>query len=50
MEPDNPTTKEESSFGSLFSNLSHEFSSLVRQEVELAKAEASEKTDRKSVV
>lgn len=51
MESDKPTmgepnTKADTSFGSLFSNLTHEVTSLVRKEIELAKAELSEKASQ----
>lgn len=46
MDADNRTRKEATSIGSLISNLTHEVTSLVRKEVELAKAEMSEKTSQ----
>lgn len=41
-----PTTKADASFGSLISNLTQQVTSLVRKEIELAKAELSEKTSQ----
>ncbi|GAB2786154.1 phage holin family protein [Halomonas shantousis] len=42
MEPDNRNTKTESSFGSLISSLTHDMTTLVRQEIDLARAEMSQ--------
>jgi hypothetical protein len=43
MRPDEPQAKREFSLGTLFSDLTREFSTLVRQETQLIKAEVSEK-------
>ncbi|MFB9866843.1 phage holin family protein [Vreelandella sulfidaeris] len=44
MDSDNKSTSQTSSVGSLLSNVMHEITSLVRNEIELAKTEMSEKT------
>lgn len=44
MDPDNKTTSQGSSIGSLLSTVMQEMTSLVRNEAELAKTEMSEKT------
>jgi xanthine/uracil permease len=44
MDTDNKTKTQGASIGSLLSTLTHELTSLVRNEVELAKTEVSEKT------
>jgi hypothetical protein len=43
MRPDEPQAKREFSLGNLFSDLTRELSTLVRQETQLIKAEVSEK-------
>ncbi|MHB0775187.1 phage holin family protein [Halomonas sp. WWR20] len=42
MESNNRTNKTESSFGTLISSLTHDMTTLVRQEIDLAKAEMSQ--------
>lgn len=46
MEPENRAHREDPSFRTLISNLTKDVTSLVRQEVELAKAETSQKASR----
>ena len=46
MDTENRTPREGSSFGTLISNLTHEVTALVRNEVELTKAEMSEKASQ----
>lgn len=46
MDTENRNTREGSSFGSLISNVTHEVTALVRNEVELAKAEMRQKTSQ----
>lgn len=49
MRPDEPQAKREFSLGNLFTDLTRELSTLVRQEAQLIKAEVSEKaTDAKA--
>jgi hypothetical protein len=49
MRPDEPQAKREFSLGNLFTDLTRELSTLVRQETQLIKAEVSEKvTDAKA--
>jgi hypothetical protein len=46
MDTDNRNSGESSSFGSLVSNVTHEVTALIRNEVELAKAEMREKVSQ----
>lgn len=46
MDTENRNTREGSSFGSLISNVTQEVTALIRNEVELAKAEMREKTSQ----
>jgi len=46
MDTENRNTREGNSFGSLVSNVTHEVTALIRNEIELAKAEMRQKTSQ----